>query len=336
MAESTQERMQRLYQDGLDYERGLLEIERRIRELEKYAETSKVDVTEEVATLRRHHVQQMRTIFENLTPWQRIQLARHPRRPRSRFYIESMTEGFIELHGDRVAGDDRAIVAGLAQLDGRPVAIIGHQKGTDINENIGCNFGMAGPEGYRKALRVMKLAEKFRRPIVVLIDTPGAYPGVDAERHGQAEAIAHNIGEMTQLTVPVVAAVIGEGGSGGALGIGVSDRTLMLEYATYLVCSPEACAAILWKDSSKADEAAVALGGTADQLLDLGIVDKIIREPLGGAHHDPDAVVHAVKYELVTALQELSVLSDSALVAQRYSRLRKIGEFAHAHAHVEE
>ena len=336
MAESTQERMQRLYQDGPDYERALLEIERRIRELEKYAESAKVDVGTEVAALNRQRAQRMQTIFENLTPWQRIQLARHPRRPRARFYIESITDGFVELHGDRTGGDDLAIVAGFAQLDGQPVAIIGNQKGSDTNENIGCNFGMASPEGYRKALRIMKMAEKFRRPIVVLIDTPGAYPGVDAERHGQAEAIARNIGEMSQLTVPVVAVIIGEGGSGGALGIGVSDRTLMLEYSIYLVCSPEACAAILWHDGSKADEAAQALGGTADQLIEFGIVDKSIKEPIGGAHQDPHQTARAVKNEVLTALQELSVLSESALVAQRYSRLRKIGEFAHARAHVQE
>ena len=328
--------MQRLYQDGPDYERALLDIEHRIRELEKYGETAKVDVSAEIGVLRRRHAQQMQTIFENLTSWQRVQLARHPRRPRSRFYIESMTTGFVELHGDRAVGDDHAIVAGLAQLDGRPIAIIGHQKGSDTDENIRCNFGMASPQGYRKALRVMKIAEKFRRPILVLIDTPGAYPGLDAERYGQAEAIARNIGEMTQLTVPVVSVIIGEGGSGGALGIGVSDRTLMLEYSVYLVCSPEACAAILWRDASKADEAARALGGTAEQLIKFGIVDKSIKEPLGGAHQNPAEAARAVKEEVQTAFQELSVLSESALLAQRYSRLRKIGEFAPAHAYAED
>jgi len=328
--------MQRLYQDGPDYERALLDIERRIRELEKYAETENVDVSVQISALQDEHAQQMRTIFQNLTPWQRIQLARHPRRPRARFYIKSITDGFLELHGDRVSGDDQAIVAGFAELDGRPIAVIGNQKGTDTDENIRYNFGMASPEGYRKALRVMRIAEKFRRPIVTFIDTPGAYPGVDAERGGQAQAIAASIGEMTQLTVPLVSVVVGEGGSGGALGIGVSDRTLMLEYATYLVCSPEACAAILWKDGSKADEAARALGGTVSQLIEFGIVDKSVPEPLGGAHRDPAAASRAVKDEVLTALQELSVLSESALLAQRYNRLRRIGEFARPHVYVEE
>jgi acetyl-CoA carboxylase carboxyl transferase subunit alpha len=322
--------MQRLYQDGPDYERALLEIEHRVRELEKYAESEKVDVTAEVAALNQQHARRMQVIFENLTPWQRIQLARHPRRPRARFYIETITEGFVELHGDRTNGDDRAIIAGFAQLDGQPIAVIGNQKGSDTAENIRCNFGMASPEGYRKALRIMKMAEKFRRPIVVFIDTPGAYPGIEAEKSGQAEAIARNIAEMSQLAVPVVAIIVGEGGSGGALGVGVSDRTLMLEYSVFLVCSPEACAAILWRDSSKADDAARALGGGADQLIKFGIIDKSVKEPIGGAHLDPDKTARNVKEEVITALDELSVLSESALLAQRYSKLRKIGQLAHA------
>jgi acetyl-CoA carboxylase carboxyl transferase subunit alpha len=330
MAESAQERMQRLYQDGLDYERALLEIEHRIRELEKLAETSKVDVSAEIESLRREHKRQTHTIFENLTPWQRIQLARHPRRPRTRSYIDALTNGFIELHGDRAVGDDGAIIAGFAELDGSPVAVIGHQKGTDTDENMRFNFGMASPEGFRKALRIMRLAEKFRRPILIFIDTPGAYPGLEAERHGQAEAIARNIAEMSRISVPAVSVVIGEGGSGGALAISVSDRVLMLEYSTYQVCSPEACAAILWKDGSKADEAAKALGGTAYQLVELGIVDKVIKEPLGGAHQDPVATARSVKEEVITALQELAVLSESALLEQRYQKLRKIGAFEEA------
>lgn len=336
MSESAQERMRRLYQDGLDYERALLDIEHRIRELEKLAEQSNVDVTAEVEALRREHRRRMHTIFENLTPWQRIQLARHPLRPRTRSYIDHITDGFTELHGDRAVGDDGAVIAGFAELDGNPVAVVGHQKGTDTEENMRFNFGMASPEGFRKSLRIMRLAEKFRRPVLIFIDTPGAYPGLDAERHGQAEAIARNISEMSRLSVPAVAVVIGEGGSGGALAIGVCDRVLMLEYATYQVCSPEACAAILWKDGSKADEAAKALGGTAYDLMHLGIVDKVIKEPLGGAHQDPAGIAGTVKEEVVTAFRELAVLSESALLDQRYTKLRKVGVFAKAAAPVGE
>jgi acetyl-CoA carboxylase carboxyl transferase subunit alpha len=264
-------------------------------------------------------------LFTNLTDWQRTQLARHPKRPYTLDYLERLCERFDELHGDRRFGDDAAIVAGMGWIDGNPVMIIGQQKGRDTKQKILRNFGMPKPEGYRKALRLMKLAEKFQRPILCLIDTPGAYPGVDAEERGQAEAIARNLLEMAKLEVPVVAVVLGEGGSGGALALGVADRVLMMENAIYSVISPEGCASILWKDPTQAPKAAAALKLTAPHLLELGVIDGIVKEPLGGAHSNFDAAAAALKEAIVDAFSELSELSAEQLVEERYQKFARMG-----------
>ncbi|NTW87187.1 MAG: acetyl-CoA carboxylase carboxyltransferase subunit alpha [Holophagaceae bacterium] len=264
-------------------------------------------------------------LFSNLTDWQRAQLARHPKRPYTLDYLERVCERFDELHGDRRFGDDAAIVAGMGWIEGNPVMVIGQQKGRDTKMKILRNFGMPKPEGYRKALRLMKLAEKFQRPILCLIDTPGAYPGVDAEERGQAEAIARNLLEMAKLQVPVVAVVLGEGGSGGALALGVADRVLMMENAIYSVISPEGCASILWKDASQAPKAAAALKLTAPHLLELGIIDAIIKEPLGGAHSDYDAAASALKEAVIEAFSELSELTAEQLVEERYQKFARMG-----------
>jgi len=264
-------------------------------------------------------------LFTHLTDWQRAQLARHPKRPYALDYLERICERFDELHGDRRFGDDAAIVAGMGWIEGNPVMVIGQQKGRDTKMKILRNFGMPKPEGYRKALRLMKLAEKFQRPILCLIDTPGAYPGVDAEERGQAEAIARNLLEMAKLEVPVVAVVLGEGGSGGALALGVADRVLMMENAIYSVISPEGCASILWKDASQAPKAAAALKLTAPHLLELGIIDGIVKEPLGGAHSDYDAAAHALKEAIIEAFSELSELSAEQLVEERYQKFARMG-----------
>ena len=264
-------------------------------------------------------------LFSHLTDWQRAQLARHPKRPYTLDYLERVCERFDELHGDRRFGDDAAIVAGMGWIEGNPVMVIGQQKGRDTKMKILRNFGMPKPEGYRKALRLMKLAEKFQRPILCLIDTPGAYPGVDAEERGQAEAIARNLLEMAKLEVPVVAVVIGEGGSGGALALGVADRVLMMENAIYSVISPEGCASILWKDPTQAPKAAAALKLTAPHLLELGIIDGIVKEPLGGAHSDFDAAAALLKEAIVEAFSELSELSAEQLVEERYQKFARMG-----------
>ena len=264
-------------------------------------------------------------LFTHLTDWQRAQLARHPKRPYTLDYLERLCERFDELHGDRRFGDDAAIVAGMGWIEGNPVMVIGQQKGRDTKMKILRNFGMPKPEGYRKALRLMKLAEKFQRPILCLIDTPGAYPGVDAEERGQAEAIARNLLEMAKLRVPVVAVVLGEGGSGGALALGVADRVLMMENAIYSVISPEGCASILWKDSTQAPKAAAALKLTAPHLLELGIIDGIIKEPLGGAHSDYDAAASALKEAVIEAFSELSELTADQLVEERYQKFARMG-----------
>ncbi|MBI1752454.1 MAG: acetyl-CoA carboxylase carboxyltransferase subunit alpha [Acidobacteria bacterium] len=264
-------------------------------------------------------------LFANLTDWQRTQMARHPKRPYTLDYIERICERFEELHGDRRFGDDAAIVGGMGWIEGNPVMVIGQQKGRDTKQKILRNFGMAKPEGYRKALRLMKLAEKFQRPILCLIDTQGAYPGVDAEERGQAEAIARNLIEMAKLEVPVVAVVIGEGGSGGALALGVADRVLMMENATYSVITPEGCASILWKDAGQAPKAAEALKLTAPRLLELGIIDGIVKEPLGGAHADYDAAAAALKEAIIDAYSELADLSAEQLVEERYQKFARMG-----------
>ena len=259
--------------------------------------------------------------------WRRVQLARHPKRPHTLDYIERLITGFQELHGDRHFSDDAAIVAGMGFFDGRPVMVVGQQKGRNTKQKLHRNFGMPKPEGYRKAIRVMKLAEKFRRPIVALLDTPGAYPGIDAEARGQAEAIAVNLREMARLTVPVVSIVIGEGGSGGALGLGVANRVYMLENAIYSVISPESCAAIIWRDAAHAQKAAVALRLTADHLHQLGLVDGVIPEPPGGAHEDYDQAAALLREKLLTVLDELAGVSPEELVEQRYQRFRQMGNF---------
>src|SRR5207244_779944 len=275
--------------DTLDFERPLLELERQIEELKRVAGEGAVDVAKELQPLEQKLSELRVQIYRNLTPMQRVQVARHPKRPYALDYLRSVFSDFVELHGDRLFRDDPAIVGGWARLDGQTVMAIGHQKGRDTKENLRRNFGMAHPEGYRKALRLMKLAEKFHAPVVTLVDTPGAYPGIGAEERGQAEAIAHNLLEMAGLRTPILTAIIGEGGSGGALGVGLGDRVLMLENAVYSVISPEGCAAILWKDASQRERAAEALKITAQDLLQLGVIDEIVPEPPGGAHADPEA-----------------------------------------------
>ena len=278
----------------LDFERPLLELERQIEEMKRVTGDSAVDVSKELAALERKLAELRGDIYKNLTPMQRVQVARHPKRPYTLDYVNTVFTDFVELHGDRLFRDDPAIVGGWARLDGMSVMVIGHQKGRDTKENLHRNFGMAHPEGYRKALRLMALAEKFGAPVITLVDTPGAYPGLGAEERGQAEAIARNLVEMTTLRTPIVTAVIGEGGSGGALAVGLADRVLMFENSVYSVISPEGCAAILWKDATQRERAAEALKITADDLLELGVIDEIIPEPAGGAHADPESAAEAL------------------------------------------
>jgi acetyl-CoA carboxylase carboxyl transferase subunit alpha len=311
----------------LDFEQPIAELEAKIQELRHASHGQAVDIEDEVAKLKDKLKRKTADIFKALTPWQIAQLARHPARPYTLDYVQTMCSEFHELAGDRAFADDAAIVGGLARIDGRSVVVIGHQKGRDTKTKIKRNFGMPRPEGYRKALRLMKLAERFRLPVLTFIDTPGAYPGVGAEERGQSEAIARNLLEMSELRVPIVCTVIGEGGSGGALAIGVGDRTIMLQYSTYSVITPEGCASILWKSTEKAREAAEALGITAPRLLELGLVDKIVREPLGGAHRDPRAMAIRLKAVLLNQLDELERSDGAGLIEQRYKRLRKYGAF---------
>jgi acetyl-CoA carboxylase carboxyl transferase subunit alpha len=304
-----------------DLERPILELEAQVRALEMDPARGK----ERDRLLKKIHKLKV-DIFTNITDWQRAQLARHPRRPYTLDYIERICDRFEELHGDRNFGDDAAIVGGLGWIKDRPVMIIGQQKGRDTKQKIQRNFGMPRPEGYRKALRLMQLAEKFKRPVLCLIDTPGAYPGLDAEERGQAEAIARNLKEMAKLKVPIVSVVLGEGGSGGALALGVADRVLMLEYAIYSVISPEGCASILWKDPAQAPEAAAALKLTAPNLLQLGIIDKVIPEPLGGAHSDWEEAARNLKAAVLEALD--GIQADPALrVVERYEKFARMGSF---------
>ncbi len=316
------------YEAGLDFERPLVEVERKIEELRALQERDRIDIKEELDALKARAAVLTREIYSRLTPWQRVQVARHPKRPYSLDHIGLLFTDFMELHGDRCFADDPAIVCGFGRLEGRAVAVLGQQKGHDTRESLLRNFGMMNPEGYRKALRIMKMAEKFSRPVVSLIDTPGAYPGIGAEERGQAEAIARNLKEMSVLSVPIVAAVIGEGGSGGALGIGVADRILMLENAVYSVISPEGCAAILWKDAKNAPEAAQAMKITAQDLKELGIVDDIVPEPSGGAHRDPEAAAGMLKKALVDALNSLDGIPTEELLEQRYRKFRAMGRFS--------
>jgi acetyl-CoA carboxylase carboxyl transferase subunit alpha len=318
--------------DWLDFEKPIAEIDQKIAEIEKLATSAPAaltaqDVQAEVGPLRNLRDKLIRKIYSELTPWNRVRLARHPRRPHATDYIEHAFTGFLELYGDRCFGDDAAIVCGLATLGGHRVLVVAHRKGKTTKERVAANFGCAHPEGYRKALLKMKLAEKFGVPIVTLIDTQGAFPGIGAEERGQAGAIATSIQQMSALRVPVVSVVIGEGGSGGALGIGVADKLLMLEHAYYSVISPEGCAAILWKDDKKKEEAAKALRLTAPDLLELGVVDEVIGEPPGGAHHDPVAMANQLKAVVLRHLDALKALPVEQLLEQRYAKYRAIGKF---------
>lgn len=312
----------------LDFEKPVLELQRKLEELKKHPETHSLGISfeDEIRQIEAKIVETRKAIYSNLTPWQRVQLARHPRRPYTMDYLKSVFTDFQELHGDRLYADDQAVVGGFAQLGESRVVVIGTQKGRDTKENIRRNFGSAHPEGYRKALRLMKMADKFGLPIISLIDTAGAYPGIGAEERHIAEAIAVNLREMMLLQVPVVAVVIGEGGSGGALGIGVADRVLILENAYYSVISPEGCAAILWKDRAATSKAAAALRITAKDLLELGLVDGIIAEPLGGAHNDPAATAETMKHHLCKILTELQGLSGADRLKQRYAKFRSFGK----------
>jgi len=312
--------------DYLEFEKPIREIEEKIEKLSAAASSGKASSQNDIRKLRAKLAQVEHDLYKNLTPWQRTQLARHPQRPSTLDYIGELTRDFLEFHGDRVFGDDRAIVGGFARFNDRPIMIIGHQKGKTLKERMQRNFGMPNPEGYRKALRLMKLAEKFNRPIVTFIDTPGAYPGIGAEERGQAEAIAHNLFAMSQLTVPILSVVIGEGGSGGALALGVADRILMLEHSVYSVISPEGCAAILWDNPEKIPDAASSLKMTADDLAELGVIDQIVSEPLGGAHREPRAVYDQVGKALTNQLFELlDVYLAGQLLIQRDQKYRKIG-----------
>jgi acetyl-CoA carboxylase carboxyl transferase subunit alpha len=312
----------------LDFEQPIAELEAKIEELRHVTSDASVNIQDEIARLHSKSRQLTTTIFSNLTPWQITQLARHPRRPYTLDYLALAFTDFQELHGDRMYADDLAIVGGLARLSNRPVVVIGHQKGRDTKERVRRNYGMPKPEGYRKALRLMRLAERFGLPIVTLIDTPGAYPGVGSEERGQSEAIARNLFEMSTLGVPVVSVVIGEGGSGGALAIGVCDRLLMLQYSTYSVISPEGCASILWKSADKKELAAEAMGLTADRLARLGLVDEVIREPLGGAHRDIAATAESLRQSLIRHLEPLLGLSPDTLRERRAARLAGFGVYA--------
>lgn len=311
----------------LDFEKPIFELEAKIKELKNIGSNRNVNLDSEVKNLEVKLEKIKREIYSNLTAWQRVQIARHPDRPYTLDYIRLMMTDFIELHGDRQFADDLAIIAGFAHFNGSKVLVMGHQKGRDTKENLMRNFGCAHPEGYRKAMRLMKLAEKFSLPVLVLIDTPGAYPGVGAEERGQAQAIASNLKDMVNIKTPIVATIIGEGGSGGALGIGVADKVFILQHAYYSVISPEGCASILWRSSVKAPEAAEALKLNAEHLIKFGVVDDVIAEPLGGAHQDPEFVANELKKVLIKSIKDLSSLSKKDLVEARYKKFRQIGEF---------
>lgn len=310
----------------LDFEQPIAELEAKIEELRNVGQDSEISISEEIQRLEEKSRALTEKIFSSLSAWQIVQLARHPERPHFFDYVEQLFTDFQELHGDRAFADDGAIVGGLTRFEGRPIMAIGQQKGRDTREKVSRNFGMPRPEGYRKALRLMNMAERFSLPIVTFIDTPGAYPGVGAEERGQSEAIARNLAVMSQLRVPIICIVIGEGGSGGALAISVGNRLLMLRYSVYSVISPEGCASILWKNSERASEAAEAMQMIAERLHDLGLVDRIIPEPLGGAHRDYDAVTATMREVLREELERLSIMTPDELVADRQQRLAHIGQ----------
>ena len=314
----------------LEFEQPIAELEAKIDELKFVSSDAEVNIGEEIARLRAKSRALTTSIFANLSPWQVAQLARHPQRPYTLDYAAAIFDDFQEMHGDRMYADDLAIVGGPARLAGRSVMLIGHQKGRDTKERVRRNYGMPKPEGYRKALRLMKTAQRFSLPIITLIDTPGAYPGVGSEERNQSEAIARNLFEMSRLDVPVVSAVIGEGGSGGALAIGVCDRLLMLQYSVYSVISPEGCASILWKSADKKELAAEAMGITADRIAKLGLVDEVLREPLGGAHRDPQVMAEDLKAALVRHLDTVAAQAPADLLAARHARLRAQGVYQSA------
>ena len=309
----------------LDFEQPIADLQAKIEELRLVGNDNELNIGEEISRLEEKSKSLTKNIFSDLSSWQIARLARHPQRPYTLDYIEHIFTEFEELHGDRHFADDAAIIGGLARLEGIPVMVIGHQKGREVREKVRRNFGMPRPEGYRKACRLMEMAERFKLPIITFIDTPGAYPGIDAEERGQSEAIAWNLRVMSRLKTPIISTVIGEGGSGGALAIGVCDRLNMLEYSTYSVISPEGCASILWKTADKAPDAAEAMGVTAERLKGLGFVDKVIDEPLGGAHRDYQQMASDVKQQLLAQLRELQGLETEALLAQRYERLMSYG-----------
>ena len=311
----------------LDFEQPIAELEAKIEELRYVGDDSALNINEEITRLQSKSRALTESLYSNLTPWQVAQVARHPQRPYTLDYLERVFTDFEELHGDRAYADDAAIVGGVARLDGHPVMVIGHQKGRDTREKVHRNFGMPRPEGYRKALRLMKTAERFRLPVITLIDTPGAYPGIGAEERGQSEAIARNLFEMSRLRTPIICTVIGEGGSGGALGIGVGDRVNMLQYSIYSVISPEGCASILWRSSEKAEEAAAAMGITAERIQELGLIDRIQEEPLGGAHRDWDAMAEYLKQSLLEAYYQVDQTPMDELLEARYRKLMSYGRY---------
>jgi acetyl-CoA carboxylase carboxyl transferase subunit alpha len=314
----------------LEFEQPIAELEAKIDELRYVGDDSEINISEEVARLKAKSESLTKSIFSKLSAWQIAQVARHPMRPYTADYIELIAPDFQELHGDRMYADDPAIIGGIGRLDGRPVMMIGHQKGRDTKERVRRNYGMPKPEGYRKAQRLMEMAEKFSLPVITFIDTPGAYPGVGAEERGQSEAIAYSLFLMARLRTPIISVVIGEGGSGGALAIGVSDRLLMLQFSIYSVISPEGCASILWKSAEKAEEAAEAMRITADSLDEFGLIDEILPEPLGGAHRDPEATAEVIRNALLKYLNDLDQLDADQLLEQRQARLAGFGQFKEA------
>jgi acetyl-CoA carboxylase carboxyl transferase subunit alpha len=315
---------------GLDFEKPIVDLEKKIQELQNFSKEKHVDLSSEVKKLQGKLEVVKKDIYSNLSPWQKVQIARHPQRPYTSDYISLIMTDFIELHGDRLFADDKALVGGLAKINDIKVLVMGHQKGRDIKENLKRNFGCAHPEGYRKALRFMQMAQSFNLPIVVFVDTPGAYPGIGAEERGQAQAIATNLREMISIATPIISIIIGEGGSGGALGVAIADKVCVLENAYYSVISPEGCAAILWKDSSKAPEAAEALKLTAQDLLKMNLIDEIAPEPVGGAHRDPQKMAQTIKEIILDNLKELSKEKKEELLKSRYNKFRAMGQIGPA------
>ena len=314
----------------MDFEKSIIELEKKIEELKKFTESKEIDFSEEIKKLEQKAELMKRDVYDKLSPWQRIQVAKNLQRPRTLDYIQKIFEDYIPLHGDRLFKDDTAMIGGLAFFEGAPVMVLGLQKGKETKDHIYRNFGMANPEGYRKALRLIQMAERFNRPVISFVDTPGAYPGIGAEERGQAEAIARNLKELSGVRTPIIVIVHGEGGSGGALGIAVGDRIFMLENAVYSVISPEGCAAIIWKNAGRAADASAVLKMTAQDLLELGVIDQVIKEPAGGAHRNHEQIVQSLKVIIRRSLKELAELSKDELVEQRYKKFRAMGKFLEA------